>query len=421
LQYDNFDALKSAFACEQVDAVAHIILRFDQNLPVLIGDQTGLGKGRIAAACLRYSALRGKPPVFLTDTTQLLNDIWRDIVATDSDKFFKDPFIFNSDAVINRFGTEEVLFTGQDLPKEIEDIPAQHDLVLATYSQFNRPNRKRALLTRFINQDTVLVMDETHRAASLKSATSQFFLDVIDQTNLINFQSASAIKKPENLEFFHKLFPRSVSRNDLQKVIDNADGPILEFISEGLVDSSAMIRREQDLSHITIQTFVPTEEEIKKFHNYSDVLSDILTDMVKFSKDIRLDALENIANDDDAVANLDFHQDSDDPKNRLSLSVMNFGSRMYQIQKQFLLALKTDSTSDAVIQALHEGRKPVIGLENTGESLFNILMQSHMEAILKADTAQDVTADSPEKKKRLITSSRYRQKLNFLKMSFKNS
>lgn len=204
-------------------------------------------------------------------------------------------------------------------------------------------------------------MDETHRAASLKSATSQFFLDVIDQTNLINFQSASAIKKPENLEFFHKLFPRSVSRNDLQKVIDNADGPILEFISEGLVDSSAMIRREQDLSHITIQTFVPTEEEIKKFHNYSDVLSDILTDMVKFSKDIRLDALENIANDDDAVANLDFHQDSDDPKNRLSLSVMNFGSRMYQIQKQFLLALKTDSTSDAVIQALHEGRKPVIG------------------------------------------------------------
>ncbi len=66
--------------------------------------------------------------------------------------------------------------------------------------------------------------------------------------------------------------------------------------------------------------------------------------------------------------------------------------------------------------------KPVIGLENTGESLFNILMQSRMEAILKADTAQDVTADSPEKeKKRLITSSRYRQKLNFLKMSFKNS
>ncbi len=41
---------------------------------------------------------------------------------------------------------------------------------------------------------------------------------------------------------------------------------------------------------------------------------------------------------------------------------------MYQIQKQFLLALKTDSTSDAVIQALHEGTKPVIALENTGES-----------------------------------------------------
>ncbi|WP_411691073.1 strawberry notch C-terminal domain-containing protein [Acinetobacter gandensis] len=414
LQYENFDALKSAYACEQVDAVAHVILRFDQNMPVLIGDQTGLGKGRVAAASLRYSAIRGVAPVFLTDTTQLLNDIWRDIVATDSDKFFQNPFIFNSDAIINRFGTEEVLFRGQDIPRDLTAIPAQHDLVLGTYSQFNRPNRKRALLTNFINQNTILVFDEAHRAASLKSATSQFFLDVIEQTNLINFQSATGIKRPENLEFFHKLFPESVTRTDLQKVIENADGPILEFISEGLVDSSAMIRREQDLSHIDIKTYVPNEVEIKKYHNFSDVLSDILADMVKFSKDIRHDALENIASDFDANAQLQFSQDSDDPENRLSLSIMNFGSRMYQIQKQFLLALKTDSTCDAVINALNEGRKPVIGLENTGESLFNILMQERLESLMKANTAQDVLADSPEKEKQFNTFKSVSAEIEFL-------
>lgn len=414
LQYENFEALKSAYACEQVDAVAHIVLRFDKNMPVLIGDQTGLGKGRVAAASLRYSAIRGVAPVFLTDTTQLLNDIWRDIVATDSDKFFKNPFIFNSDAIINRFGTEEVLFRGQDIPRDLTAIPAQHDLVLGTYSQFNRPNRKRALLTTFINQDTVLVFDEAHRAASLKSATSQFFLDVIEQTNLINFQSATGIKRPENLEFFHKLFPESVSRSDLQKVIENADGPILEFISEGLVDSSAMIRREQDLSHIDIKTYVPNEAEIKSYHQFSDILSDILADMVKFSKDIRHDALENIASDFDANQQLQFNQDSDDPENRLSLSVMNFGSRMYQIQKQFLLALKTDSTCDAVINALNEGRKPVIGLENTGESLFNLLMQERLEKLMKASTAQDVLADSPEKEKQFNSFKSVSAEIEFL-------
>lgn len=403
LKYSSFDALSKAYACEQVDAIAHIVMRFDQNMPVLIGDQTGLGKGRVAAATLRYGAIKGTTPVFLTDTTQLLNDIWRDIVATDSDKYFKNPFIFNSDAVIHRFGTEEVLFKGDELPKDITSIPAQHDLVLGTYSQFNRPNKKRPLLTNFVTARTVLVLDESHKAASMKSATSQFFIDVINQTNLVNFQSATGIKRPENLEFYHKLFPRSVARSDLQKVIEHADGPILEFISEGLVDTSAMIRREQDLSHIEIKTYVPNADEIKNFHSLSDALSDILAEMVKYSKDIRADALENISNDNLASMQLQYDQDSDDPKNRLNLSVMNFGSRMYQIQKQFLLALKTDSTCDAVIKALNEGRKPVIGLENTGESLFNLLMEDRLEAILNATTANDIQSDSIDHEQKFNT------------------
>lgn len=382
LKYANMDALSDAYACEQVDAVAHMIMRFESNSPVLVGDQTGLGKGRVAAATLRFAAINGTTPVFLTDTTQLLNDIWRDIEATDSAKYFNKPFIFNTDAVIYRFGTEEVLHKGEALPADMEVIPAQHDLILGTYSQFNRPNRKRALLTQHLNQSTMIVLDESHRSAAMKSQTSQFFLDALEKTNLINFQSATGIKRPENLEFYHKLFPHSVSRNDLVKVVENADGPILEFISEGLVEGSAMIRREQDLSHVTMSTYVPQEEEIVRYHQYSDALSDILASMVKFSKDIRMDALENIVSDSAAQSTLSIEHNSDDEKNRLQLTVMNFGSRMYQIQKQFLLALKTESTSDAAINSLKNGQKPVIALENTGESLFNILIQERMAKLL---------------------------------------
>lgn len=387
LKYDDIQALSDALACEQVDAMAHIIMRFDTKQPVLIGDQTGVGKGRIAAATLRYGAILGNTPVFLTDTAQLLNDIWRDIEATDSDKYFKNPFIFNDKAVIYRFNTDQVLFKGVPLDKSLKSIPKAFDLVLATYSQFNRPNMKRELLSDHINADTVLVMDESHRAAALNSKTSLYFLDVLKQTKLVCFQSATGVKRPENLEFYNSLFPETITRADIQSIAESADGPILEFISEALVDSSAMIRREQDLSNIEVITYTPVDEEAKRYHKYSDALSTILTLMVKYSKDVRADALVNISNDQNAKKALDFSAYAETVQgidNRMRLTIMNFGSRMYQIQKQFLLAIKTESTCQQVIKALDNFQKPVIGLENTGESLFNILMEEKIERFIHA-------------------------------------
>ncbi len=60
---------------------------------MIIGDQTGIGKGRVAAAMIRYAVVQGHKPVFLTEKANLFSDIYRDLSAIGSAHF--KPFIVN--------------------------------------------------------------------------------------------------------------------------------------------------------------------------------------------------------------------------------------------------------------------------------------------------------------------------------------
>lgn len=58
---------------EQIDSVAMAIYNIEmRSQAVIIGDQTGIGKGRQAAAMIRYGMLSGYLPVFFTDRYTLL-------------------------------------------------------------------------------------------------------------------------------------------------------------------------------------------------------------------------------------------------------------------------------------------------------------------------------------------------------------
>lgn len=58
-------------AGEQIDAVAAAIWNFQRGGALIIGDQTGIGKGRIAAALMKYSVNQGLIPVFMTKDSSL--------------------------------------------------------------------------------------------------------------------------------------------------------------------------------------------------------------------------------------------------------------------------------------------------------------------------------------------------------------
>ncbi|MDD5376162.1 strawberry notch-like NTP hydrolase domain-containing protein, partial [Acidithiobacillus sp.] len=78
LQYEPEQFAKS-FSAEQVEALALAIDNIGQGKGFIIGDQTGIGKGRVVAAMIRYAKLNGKVPVFVTQMPDLYGDMMRDL------------------------------------------------------------------------------------------------------------------------------------------------------------------------------------------------------------------------------------------------------------------------------------------------------------------------------------------------------
>jgi hypothetical protein len=73
------EEFKKSFSAEQVEALALAIDNIKRGAGFIIGDQTGIGKGRVVAAMIRYAKLNGKTPVFVTQMPDLYGDMMRDL------------------------------------------------------------------------------------------------------------------------------------------------------------------------------------------------------------------------------------------------------------------------------------------------------------------------------------------------------
>src|SRR5437867_13194821 len=118
-----------------------------RNQGMIIGDQTGIGKGRVAAAMIRYGVIQGVKPMFLTEKANLFSDIYRDLSAIGSGHL--KPFIVNSRESKTDIKDEDgtVIYQApapeeQRSIIESREVPAKYDFVVATYSQFNSADKK---------------------------------------------------------------------------------------------------------------------------------------------------------------------------------------------------------------------------------------------------------------------------------------
>jgi hypothetical protein len=89
-------------------------------------------------------------------------------------------------------------------------------------------------------------------------------------------------------------------------------------------------------------------------------------------------------------ANIERSKESGWQENRLQVNSMNFASRMHNISRQIILAVTTPLVIDQALEALKENRKPVIGLENTGESLLKMLLVKDEKAISIIDDINEL-------------------------------
>ncbi|HSY77862.1 MAG TPA: strawberry notch family protein, partial [Bacteroidia bacterium] len=202
--------LCKALSAEQTDAVAMAIYNIEAHSQgMIIGDQTGIGKGRVAAAIIRYAVHYHKlKPVFITEKANLFSDIYRDLVAIGSGHLV--PFIVNGRESKTDIKDEDGNVVYQALPLTDQQrifkdkkVPGNYNFIVATYSQFNSPDKKPekpAFLTS-IAEGNIFIMDEAHNSSG-SSNTGNFMQSVAASTKGIVFLSATFAKRPDNMPIY---------------------------------------------------------------------------------------------------------------------------------------------------------------------------------------------------------------------------
>lgn len=157
---------------------------------------------------IRYAAMQGVKPVFLTEKSNLFSDIYRDLAAIGSGHL--QPLIVNARESKTDIKDEDgnVVYQAphnaeQNSIFESREIPAKYDFVVATYSQFNSPEKKpeKPNFSTSIAEDNIYILDEAHNSSG-SSNTGEFLQRVVSKTRGVVFLSATFAKRPDNMPIY---------------------------------------------------------------------------------------------------------------------------------------------------------------------------------------------------------------------------
>jgi predicted RNA methylase len=209
LNYKSKVDLCKALSAEQIDAVAMSVYNIEERgVGMIIGDQTGIGKGRIAASIIRYAVEQGVKPIFITEKSNLFSDIYRDLAAIGSAHLV--PFIVNGRESKTDIKDEDGNIVYQALPQEDQNriftdqrLPRNFHFIVATYSQFNSPDKKpiKPAFLNAIAENNIVIMDEAHNSSG-SGNTGNFMQGALSGTRGVVFLSATFAKRPDNMPIY---------------------------------------------------------------------------------------------------------------------------------------------------------------------------------------------------------------------------
>jgi hypothetical protein len=138
-----------------------------------------------------------------------------------------------------------------------------------------------------------------------------------------------------------------------------------EIMSKALTEAGQMIRRERDMTGVTIDwKGIEDEAVIEKQRQQYDTIIGLFNDIIDFQRRY-VDPIVNKKNDEAA----DEQGEVDHTPGTRDMGINNtpFASRTYNMVQQVLLSLKAEETAKRAIEHLKQGHKPVIALANTNE------------------------------------------------------
>ncbi|MBO9565533.1 MAG: strawberry notch C-terminal domain-containing protein [Niastella sp.] len=379
LGYPTKTALCKALSAEQIDAVGMAIYNIEaRNQGMIIGDQTGIGKGRVAASVIRYATQQGLHPVFLTEKANLFSDIYRDLAAIGSGHL--RPFIVNARESKTDIKDEDGNVVYQALPAneqqavfESRQLPAGFDFVVATYSQFNSPDKKpeKPGFLMQIAIDNIMILDEAHNSSG-SSNTGSFLQGVVAHTRGVTFLSATFAKRPDNMPIYAMktaIADCTMSRDQLVDAITRGGVALQEVLSAQLVAEGQMLRRERSFEGVEVN-YLSLDDKAEEHRAIADNITDILRDIIAFQDRFIKKEVEEL---DKIVAAEGKEMEVRKGTSQAGVDNQPYFSKIFQVINQMLFSLKAEAVAERAIMRLKEGKKPVIAFASTMGSFIETL------------------------------------------------
>jgi len=397
------DTLRANFSAEQVDALALAIVSAEAGKGFIIGDQTGIGKGRVVAAMLRYAMINGKVPVFVTEKPNLYADMIRDlddigmgdelrlqsnkplILATNSSEPI--PYVLqrkSGDTVIETEHTLRAPGAGKDLEKLFDGIAAKRDIgpykvVFTTYSQLQTVKGQvtaRMRMVRALSEGGYMVFDESHNAGGTQvtqprskkdreaakagdttSGRSGFVRSLVRGSSGSFFSSATYAKRPDVLDLYSSTnMMLAVDRPaDLAPAIMLGGVPMQQIVATMLAEDGQYIRRERTFAGVTYETR-PMSVDRQTAENMAQSMRMVLA--FSRAKEAAVTSMQKEFDREGAMVRAEGGE-------KTTVQGANFGAIMHNLIDQMLLSLKSQQSVEFAIERLKAGEKVVLTVANT--------------------------------------------------------
>ena len=388
LGYTDRPNLYQHFSAEQVDGAALAIASIESGRGFVIGDQTGIGKGRICAAVMRYAKEEGLEAIFISQNPSLYADIVRDLQDIGMTDF--NPWMTDAGKSIP-LPNGTTLRTGNlDQQKEVmqgmmDAGGTGRDAIFTTYSQVQTVSggvepMRRAFL-RAIAPNAILILDEAHEAGGgAKNGwkgknhapdRAEFIRELVDASKGAFFSSATAIKRPDVIDLYaRKTDLRHAVKDvdDLSFLLNEGGVPLQQMVAAGMVEGGDMRRLERSYEGISFKAeVVPVDRNVvenlasamRSIKEFDDAKRSGVTELKEQAKE-----QAQAISEDNAIG-------------QAGVSSSNFTSLMHNCISQTLVALKAEETVQLVIGQLENGEKPVIALSNTMGTVIKWYAEEH--------------------------------------------
>jgi hypothetical protein len=383
--------LRANFSAEQVDALALSIQNASKGKGFIIGDQTGIGKGRVVAAMIKYAIVSGKVPIFVTEKANLYSDMIRDLddigMAKELGLESKKTKILMTDdksipyQLVRMEGNEPVEIdmtlrppaSGKGIDTLLNKLVSdgnlgEYKVIFTTYSQIQTVKQKvtdRAKFVKFFGENNYMIFDESHNAGGsgetrtkedAPEPRSKFIRNLVNKAFGTFFSSATYAKRPDVMDLYSSTnMSLAVDKPSmLADAIKHGGVPMQQIVATMLTKDGQYIRRERTFKGVSYDT-QDTNVDKQTAENMASAMRSILS----FSRDKDI-AIQQLKKELDKEAKAIYGSTE-----KVNVEGVNFGARMHTLIDQMLLALKAQDSVNHAISRLKAGEKVVMTVSNT--------------------------------------------------------